>query len=202
MDTYTSIQNNLIKRMNLLQEAVALEEKARILREQATTNDLGLEISTIQGEIFIILDRIDLLNRLISLACKLYGNGDEIEISLQDYQNCMFEGKSLAELENELVGLTERIVLLCSLLDTICGYVGHDYKFIKVDSIFDFGGLEIDFEEKEIYYCAICGSPTYLDVGENKTVDSSLVEQLKKLRRARKIQVYESKFKIVDDLHR
>lgn len=203
MDTYTSIQNNLNKRMNLLQEAMALEEKARILRNNACKNDLGLEVSTIQGEIFILLDKFDLLNNLVSLACKLFKNSDDqIIISLDDYKNCIFQGRSIEEIENELIFITERIVILCSLLDTICGYVGHDYEFIRVENIFDFEGLEITFEEKAIHCCAICGHSICLDVDGEKKAYSSLVERLEKLRKARKIQIYESKFKIVDNLHR
>lgn len=203
MDAYTSIQNNLNKRLKLLEEAKALEEMANNLRNEASTNNLNCEIKVIQNEIIMLLDRLDLLNNLLSLVCKLYRNlDDQIIIPVQDYYNCKFQGKSIWEIENELVYVTERIVILCSLLDSICGYIDHDYKFIKVDNIFDFEGLEITFEEKEIYYCATCGCPAYLDVDGEKKVDSSLNIHLEKLRRARKIQLYESKFVIEGNLHR
>lgn len=198
-----TIQDSLNKRAGLLQGASILEQQAQILRKQASTNDLGLEINDIQVEVFKLLDKIDLLNELITLACKLFSSENEfILISLYDYQNCSFQGRSIETIENELTNLTSRVVYLMDLLRQLCGYIGHDFKFIKNDTIFDLDGLEASFEMKQIHGCLICGGTKCLEMDEKADFDASLVERLEKLRKARKMQVYESKFKITDNLQR
>lgn len=202
-EAYISIQNDLNKRLGLLQEAEALEAQAKVLRDRASYNNLDLEIESVHKEIFMLLDKVDLLKKLLSLAFSLFGGDEEkVLISLHDYQNCTFQGRSIEMIEKELIDLTKKIVFLCDLLGQICSYVGHNYKFMKVDSIFDFSGLEIGFEEKQINYCAICGDAKYLDLNEDRYSCSVNCSDLEKLRKARKIKVYESKFKIEDNLHR
>ena len=192
------IKNSLCERSKLLFEASLFEEKAIKLRNMATTNNLLEDINVIQNEVLSILDRINLLRSYVLLACKLFGS----EISLDTYQNFSFQDRSIEALENELIDLTRRVISLMDLLEQVCGYVGHDFKLVKKDSILDFSGLETVFEEKQICYCSICGDALYLDLDEKVSFDSSLIERLEKLRIARKMQVYESKFKILDNLQR
>ena len=203
-EPYTSIQSDMNTRFTLLQEAKALEAQAKILRDRASYNNLDLEIRSLHNEVFILLDKVDLLKSLLSLVFKLFGDSDElVVIYLQDYQNCSFQGRSIEMIEKELVDLTKRIVFLCDLLSQMCGYVGHDFKFMKVESILDFSGLEISFEDREIHCCAICGDVQYLDSNEDKKhPDNTKLDYLEKLRKARKVKIYESKFKIEDNLHR
>ena len=202
-EAYISIQNDLNKRLGLLQEAEALEAQAKVLRDRASYNNLDLEIESVHKEIFMLLDKVDLLKKLLSLAFSLFGGDEEkVLISLHDYQNCTFQGRSIEMIEKELIDLTKKIVFLCDLLGQICSYVGHDYKFMKVDSIFDFSGLEIGFEEKQINYCAICGDAIHTDLNGEKVVESEKLDILQKLRKARKMSIYERKFKIVDSLQR
>lgn len=197
------IQKSINERAKLLSDADLLEEEAKILRKKAGVNNLSLEIKGLQDEIFRLLDKYELLNNLIVLASNLFNNGDErIPISLETYRTCSFQGRTIEMIESELVDVTTKIVFYMSLLNQLCDYVGHDYMFVRKDSIFDFSGMETTFEEREIHYCTICGDAIHTDLNGEKVVESARLNVLKKLRKAYKMSIYKSKFKIVDNLHR
>ena len=202
-DFYLVIQKSINERAKLLSDADLLETQAKALREKAKVNDLRLEIKRLQDEIFILLNKYDLLDSLIVFVSNLFNNENEqIPISLDTYKTCSFQGRTIEMIENELVDVTTRIVFYMDLLGQLCDYVGHDYVCIKKDSVFDFSGMEITFEEREIHYCAICGDAIHTDLNGEKVVESARLNVLKKLRKARKMSIYKSKFKIVDNLHR
>lgn len=203
MNEIFKIQSSLDNKAKLLNQALLLEKQAVDLRKQVGNNDLKEEIKSVHVEIFKLLDRIDLLYGLINLACHLFSNNEEqIPISLDDYQNVTFQGKSIEMIESELKDLTSKVVYLVSLLDQICKYVGHDYMFIKDDMFFDMDSLEAIFEKRNLHYCAICGDAVALDIEDKKDFNVDFLDYLKKLRKARKMQVYESKFIIQDNLSR
>lgn len=198
-----SIQTSINERVKLLQEAYVLEERAKALRSKATENNLREEITSVQNEVFKLLDRIDLLNNLMVLACNSFDFEEEpIPISLENYQTFTIQGMSIEMIEKELMALTVKVAFLMNLLEQICTYVGHNYVYVKDEAMLDFDSLELSFEKKQIYYCAICGEALYLDLDAERNFDFASTQHLEKLRKARKMQIYESKFKIVDDLHR
>lgn len=200
MNEILKIQSSLKKRAKLLNQAELLENRARDLKENASKNDLYEDIRVLHIKIFKLVDRIDLLNNLISLVYT-FENGP-ISITLEEYQSNTIQGKSLEMIENELKDLSNEVIFLVSLLNQLCSYIGHDYRFIGIDNVFDFESLEITFEEKEIHYCAICGKATYFDLNGKKECDNNLLVYLKKLRKAQKMQVYVSKFIIQENLSR
>lgn len=204
------IQKSINERTKLLSDADLLEEEAKVLREKAGVNNLSLEIKGLQDEIFRLLDKYELLNNLIVLASNLFNNGQfsinnevaQIPISLETYKTCSFQGRTIEMIESELVDVTTKIVLYIGLLGQLCDCVGHNYMFVKKDSVFDFSGMETTFEEREIHYCSICGDAIHTDLNGEKVVESSKLDILLKLRKACKMSIYKSKFKIVDNLHR
>lgn len=204
------IQKSINERAKLLSDADLLEEEAKSLREKAGVNNLSLEIKGLQDEIFRLLDKYELLNNLIVLASNLFNNGQfsinnevaQIPISLETYKTCSFQGRTIEMIESELVDVTTKIVLYIGLLGQLCDCVGHNYMFVKKDSVFDFSGMETTFEERAIHYCSICGDAIHTDLNGEKVVESARLNVLKKLRKARKMSIYKSKFKIVDNLHR
>lgn len=204
MDDFSLIiQNSINERAKLLSDADMFEKQALSLRKRVRANDLSLEINKLQDEIFRLLDKFDLLDSLIVLASKLFNYEDEqIPISLETYRTCSFQGRTIEVIENELIDVTTRIVFYMDLLSQLCNYVGHNYMFVRKDSVFDFSGMELTFEDREIHYCSICGNAIHTDLDGEKVVESSKLDILEKLRKARKMSVYKSKFKIVDNLHR
>ena len=192
------IQKSINERAKLLSDADLLEEEAKSLREKAGVNNLSLEIKGLQDEIFRLLDKYELLNNLIVLASNLFNNGQffinnevaQIPISLEIYKTCSFQGRTIEMIESELVDVTTKIVLYIGLLGQLC------------DCVVDFSGMETTFEEREIHYCSICGDAIHTDLNGEKVVESARLNVLKKLRKARKMSIYKSKFKIVDNLHR
>ena len=204
MDDFSLIiQNSINERAKLLSDADMFEKQALSLRKRVRANDLSLEINKLQDEIFRLLDKFDLLDSLIVLASKLFNYEDEqIPISLETYRTCSFQGRTIEVIENELIDVTTRIVFYMDLLSQLCNYVGHNYMFVRKDSVFDFSGMELIFEDREIHYCSICGNAIHTDLDGEKVVESSKLDILEKLRKARKMSVYKSKFKIVDNLHR
>lgn len=202
MNEIFKIQSSLDNKAKLLNQALLLEKQACDLKKQVGNNDLKEEIKSVHIEIFKLLDRIDLLYGLINLACHLFGSKEQIPISLDTYQTLTFQGKSIEMIESELKDLTSNVVYLIGLLDQICKYVGHDYMFIKDDMFFDMDSLEAIFEKRNLHYCAICGDAVALDIEDKKDFNVNFLDYLKKLRKARKMQVYESKFIIQDNLSR
>lgn len=195
------IYNSINERAKLLGDADLLEVQARSLREKAKVNDLNFEINRLHNEIFRLLDKFLLLNNLITLISKLFNDDDgQISISLETYKTCSFQGRTIEVIENELVDVTTRIVFYMDLLSQLCDYVGHNYMFVRKDSTFDFGGMELTFEEKEIHYCTICGNAIHTDLNGEKVLESSQLDILQKLRKARNISIYESKFNIIGKL--
>ena len=202
MNEIFRIQSSLDNKAKLLNQALLLEKQAFDLRKQVGNNDLKAEIKSVHVEIFKLLDRIDLLYGLINLACHLFGSEEQIPISLDTYQNLTFQGKSIEMIESELKDLTSKVVYLVGLLDQICKYVGHDYMFIKDDMFFDFDCLETTLEKRSLHYCAICGDAIVLDLEDKKDFNVDFLDYLNKLRKARKMQVYVSKFIIQENLSR
>ena len=202
-DFYLVIQKSINERAKLLSDADLLETQAKALREKAKVNDLRLEIKILQDEIFILLNKYDLLDSLIVFVSNLFNNENEqIPISLEIYKTCSFQGRTIEMIESELVDVTTKIVLYIGLLGQLCDCVGHNYMFVRKDSVFDFSGMEITFEERKIHYCAICGDAIHTDLNGEKVVESEKLDILQKLRKARKMSIYERKFKIVDSLQR
>jgi len=175
-----------------------------------------MNIGDIQKEILILLDKIDLLYEIVNLAIKRFNTSNEIisdfipfnkkiddymrkiDISLDDYQNVLIQGKSIEEIEKELVLLTTRVKFLCDYLREACSHIGHDYRFMEMKETFDFDSLEPCFEKKPIYCCNICGETIVLE--KNGVLNEEEAKFLKKLRKARTMDIYESKFKILDIL--
>lgn len=197
---YKQVQDSLKEREALIEEAERLEKKAASLRNKAKVNNLDLEIKGIQEEMFLTFERIEILQNLVDLAAKSFpGNEDIIPISYDNYINCSVMGRSIKSLEEELIFLTTKLEYLKKLLSKICVYVGHDYKFIESTRVFSTESLEMINEDQAIYYCAICGEVIVREE-KGEDIDISLKNRLKKLRKIRKSHIYQSRFRIIDDL--
>lgn len=181
------IREDLNRKEKLLIKVWKLEEKTRKVKEKIKENNF--DVKGIQEEIFRLMKRIQYLNGLVDSIIKNIGRN----ITLKDYNEYIFEGYRIYEIESELVILTRKVNYLYDILDDICKFVGHDYKYFKRDYVFD-GGLEVSFEEKDIYCCAICGKKKYCDKRENNQVKYDLEE----LWRGRRVDIYQSRFKIDD----
>lgn len=181
------VREKLNKKERLLAKVLILEEKKRKIKEKIRENNF--DIKSIQEEIFIIMKKIDYLNGLVDSIIKFKGRN----ITLKDYTEKTIEGFSIENIERELVSLTGRIKYLYELLDDICKFVGHDYKYLKSDYMFS-DGLEVSYEEMDIYCCSRCGKIQYREKEENEPIKNNLEE----LYRGRRINIYQSRFKIED----
>lgn len=201
-DTVKIIENELNKRNDLQNEIEDLERKISLVRNKIKDSSMIDQISLVQDEVIRFVDRIDLLNDFIALVSKLFDYEDEYcLIPIDAYKSYSFQGRSIEMVELELTYLTTKVVYFMNLLKRICS-IGHNYIHVKNDMVFDFDGLEPTFEEKQICICGVCGGVVHLDLDEKTNYDSSLLERLEKLRIARNLTVYKSKFNVVTKLQR
>lgn len=177
-----------------------------------------MNIDFVQNEILLCSQKIETLMQFVNLAIKKFDInneyvpdfipfnkkidecGDKIPISFDEYHKTFINGRSIQDIEEELILLSTKVVSLFEELKSLCQNKGHSFQFLETKDVFNFDDLEINFEKRYVYCCSVCGESICLE--ENKNEQHSDNNMLDKLRKAREIQVYKSKFKIEDSLHR
>lgn len=168
MEEINIIRKSLARKRLLLSHAKYYEKLAKHVRGIAYSenDDFVTGINGLQEEVIGLLSEyhqyMDLFNKGLSECLGISEISDGTSLS--------FVGKRLQELSN-------RILEIRSLLSDACNTLGHNYKYAKTDTIFDFKSLDASYSEQDIFYCTRCGDAIYEEVerdGKQPMDDESL----------------------------
>lgn len=160
MEEINIVRKNLARKRLLLSQAEYYEKLAKHVRGIAySENDsFVIGINCLQEEVIGLLSEyhqyMDLFNK---------GLSECLGISEISYEY-MIDGMSLSFIGKRLQEISNRILEIRSILSEACNTLGHNYKFAKTDTIFDFKSLDASYSEQDIFYCTRCGDAIYEEV--------------------------------------
>lgn len=173
MEEINIIRKSLARKRLLLSHAEYYEKLSKHVRGIAYSenDDFVTGINSLQEEVIGLLSEyhqyMGLFNKGLSECLGISEISDEY----------MIDGMSLSFIQKRLQELSNRILEIRSLLSDACNTLGHNYKYAKTDTIFDFKSLDASYSEQDIFYCTRCGDAIYEEVerdGKQPMDDESL----------------------------
>lgn len=167
MEEINIVRKNLARKRLLLSQAEYYEKLAKHVRGIAySENDsFAAGINGLQEEVIRLLNEyqeyMGFFNKGISQYRSDFGTS---EVSYEFYSSYTIDGLSLSFVGKRLQEISNRILEIRSLLSEVCNTLGHNYKYAKTDTIFDFKSLDASYSEQDIFYCTRCGDAIYDEV--------------------------------------
>lgn len=203
-ESFQKVSDSLVSRKYLLTEAFYLELLAHEKRKEALKSTFDFDISSLQTELLSIYDEYkkyeDLLNNLFKQYELEYNTSFPLDVPYSFYVSYSIHGFTLKDICDVLFSLSKKISDILSLLNRVCTTMGHNFKYVRTDEIFDFESLECTFEEHDIYYCSCCGKLNLLDVSREvkNGISESDAKRLREVRFLASFAPFNLPFSLVD----